>query len=128
MGNFGLTAKPIVGYVGPGLSPGRRDGESAREGEGGSPGQNGRDERIANPDPPGPEGAPTVLGRHGGGCFPLHSSLLPISLLDILPALKHGDSLYRTAMPDRKYVLGRVHIAVVSDTTLTASPFSYSQA
>jgi len=47
--------------------------------------------------------------------------------VDILPALKHGDSLYRTAMPDRKNVLGRVHIAVVSDTTRTASPFSYSQ-
>ena len=31
-------------------------------------------------------------------------------------------------MPDRKNVLGRVYIAVVSDTTLTASPLSYSQA
>lgn len=72
MGNFGLAAKPIIGSVGPGLCPGRRDGESAREGgEGGSPGQNGRDERIANPDPTGPEGgAPTVLGRHGGGVSP----------------------------------------------------------
>ena len=48
-------------------------------------------------------------------------------MLDILPALKDGDSLYRTAMPDRKNVLGRIDVAVVSDTTLTASPFSYSQ-
>lgn len=47
--------------------------------------------------------------------------------IDILPALKDGDSLYRTAMPDRKNVLGRIDVAVVSDTTLTASPFSYSQ-
>ena len=39
--------------------------------------------------------------------------------IDILPALKHEDSLYRTAMPDRKNVLGRVDVAVVSDTTLT---------
>jgi hypothetical protein len=30
-------------------------------------------------------------------------------------------------MPDRKNVLGRIDVAVVSDTTLTASPFSYSQ-
>lgn len=30
-------------------------------------------------------------------------------------------------MPDRKNVLGRINIAVVNDTTLTASPFSYSQ-
>src|SRR5690554_1487852 len=43
------------------------------------------------------------------------------------PPLKDGDSLYRTAMPDRKNVLCRVYIAVVSDTTLTTSPFSYSQ-
>ena len=50
-----------------------------------------------------------------------------IWILDILPALKGGDSLYRTAMPDRKNVLGRIDVAVVSDTTLTASPFSYSQ-
>jgi len=49
-----------------------------------------------------------------------------IRLVDILPALKHGDSLYRTAMPDRKNVPGRVNVAVVSDTALTG-PFSYSK-
>jgi len=32
--------------------------------------------------------------------------------IDILPALKRGDSLYRTAMSDRKNVLGRVNVAV----------------
>src|SRR5699024_1693811 len=49
------------------------------------------------------------------------------AVLDIHPALKDGDSLYRTAMPDRKNVLGRIDVAVVSDTTLTASPLSHSK-
>lgn len=47
-------------------------------------------------------------------------------LNDTLPALKQEGFLYRTAMPDHKNVLGPVHIAVVSDTTLTASSFFYS--
>lgn len=47
--------------------------------------------------------------------------------VDILPDLKNGDTLYRTAMSGCKNVLGRVHMAVVSNTTLTANPFSYSE-
>ena len=47
--------------------------------------------------------------------------------LDILPGLKTGDSPSGTLMPERENVPGRVHIAVVSDTALTASPFPYSQ-
>lgn len=39
--------------------------------------------------------------------------------LDILPALKNGDSHYWTAMPGRKNIPGRINVALVSDTTLT---------
>jgi|AntDeeMinimDraft_5_1070356.scaffolds.fasta_scaffold28186_2 glutamine synthetase adenylyltransferase len=45
--------------------------------------------------------------------------------VDILPALKDGDSFLKTAMPGREYVPCRVDVAVVSDTTLTC-PYSYS--
>lgn len=48
-------------------------------------------------------------------------------LLDILPTLKDGDSLYRTLMPERENVPSGINVAVVRDTTRTASPFSYSK-
>ena len=47
--------------------------------------------------------------------------------IDILPALKDGDSHRWTLMPERENVPGRVDITVVSDTALTAGPFSYTQ-
>lgn len=53
--------------------------------------------------------------------------LAALSLVDILPTLKDGDSSYETAMPDRKNVPCCVNIAFVSATTLNTSPFSYLQ-
>ncbi len=48
-------------------------------------------------------------------------------MLTSSPVLKDGDSRDWTAMPGRENVPGRVHVAVVSDTALTAGPFPYSQ-
>lgn len=47
------------------------------------------------------------------------------SQIDILSALKDGDSSCETAMPDRENVSCCVNIAFVSATTLNTSPFSY---
>ena len=48
-------------------------------------------------------------------------------LIDILPCLKAGDSSGETLMPERENVLCGVYVAVVGDTALHTSPFSYSK-
>ena len=48
-------------------------------------------------------------------------------LVDILPQLKQGDSSDETLMSERENVQGGVYVAVVSDSTLTTCPFSYSK-
>jgi hypothetical protein len=47
--------------------------------------------------------------------------------VDILPALKSGDSCCQTAMPRRENVFSSVHVAVVYRPALAARPFPYSQ-
>ena len=47
--------------------------------------------------------------------------------IDILPALKGGDSYSQTAMPRRENVLCGVNVAIMSGSALTTSPFSYSK-
>ena len=42
-------------------------------------------------------------------------------LLDILPALKDGDSFCKTAMSRRENVLGSVHVAVVYRAAIAAT-------
>lgn len=64
---------------------------------------------------------PGALGRCS--LQPLHW----IETVDILPALKCGDSSCETAMPGRENVASRVHVAVVMGTTRITAPFSYSK-
>ena len=52
---------------------------------------------------------------------------MPNAYIDILPALKDGDSFCKTAMSRRENVLGSVHVAVVYRAAIAANPFSYSK-
>ena len=45
--------------------------------------------------------------------------------IDILPALKDGDSFCKTAMSRRENVPGCIHVPVVYRATSAANPFSY---
>jgi hypothetical protein len=47
--------------------------------------------------------------------------------IDILPALKDGDSCCQAAMSRRENVPCCIHVAVVYRTALAARPFPYSQ-
>lgn len=49
-----------------------------------------------------------------------------INLFDFLPTLKEGDSFCKTVKPDRENVPSCIGISIMSHTTLTARPFSYS--
>lgn len=60
--------------------------------------------------------------------FKTDESGKPIARFDILPALKDGDFHDWTLMPERENVLCGVDVAIMSDTALTTSPFSYSKA
>ena len=48
-------------------------------------------------------------------------------VIDILPALKSGDSSRETAMSCRENVPSCVHITIMQRPTVGASPFSYSK-
>ena len=55
-----------------------------------------------------------------------HVHFMPVPI-DILPALKSGDSCCQTAMSRRENVLGCIRVPVVCRATFAANPFSYSK-
>lgn len=50
---------------------------------------------------------------------------MSMQLIDILPALKNGDTCSQTAMPRRENVLCGVYVAIMNGSALTTSPVSY---